>query len=74
MNCPECPKPSAKPQKKRIIEINGKKYNNITECCRELKISRWYLYLKMKTKCVDIKVVANIQTYIEELLKIKVPI
>ena len=74
LNCPECPKPPAKPQKKRMIEVNGKKYNNITECCRELKITRTYLYERMKLKGVDIKIITNIQKEIEELLKVKVPV
>ena len=72
LNCPGCPKPVAKPQMKRIIEVNGIKYNNITECCKELKIVRSYLYQKMKLKGVDIKVISNIQKEIEELLKVKV--
>ncbi len=51
MNCPEChPNPKSKPYNKRIIEVNGKKYNNITECCKELKIGRSYLLWKNETK------------------------
>jgi hypothetical protein len=73
MNCPECPKPVAKPRKKRMIEVNGKKYNNITECCKELKIIRTYLYEKMKVKGIDIKVITNIQKEIEEILNVKTP-
>jgi len=69
INCPDCPKPTAKPQKKRMIEVNDKKYNNITECCRELKISRTYLYQKMKLKDIDIKEIPNIQKEIIEILK-----
>jgi DNA-binding NtrC family response regulator len=74
MNCPEChPNPKSKPYNKRIIEVNGKKYNNITECCKELKIGRSYLYGKMKLRGID-RVISNIQKEIEELLKVKVPI
>jgi very-short-patch-repair endonuclease len=72
MNCPDCPKQKSKPQKKRIIEVNGKKYNNITESCRALSISRGYLYQKMKLKGIDIKVIADIQKEIEEIMASKV--
>ena len=68
MNCPECPNPASNPIKKRMIEVNGKKYNNITECCKELKIVRCYLYQKMRLKGIDIKNISNIQKYIEEIL------
>jgi transposase-like protein len=47
---------------------------HITECCRELKITRTYLYERMKLKGVDIKIITNIQKEIEELLKVKVPV
>jgi hypothetical protein len=70
-NCPECPKPKSKSNNpnQRIIVVNGKSYNNITECCRELKISRTYLYEKMKAKGIDKNVMDNIQKLIEEILK-----
>jgi transcriptional regulator with PAS, ATPase and Fis domain len=70
-NCPECPKPKYKSNNpnQRIIIVNGKSYNNITECCRELKITRTYLYEKMKAKGIDKNVMDNIQKLIEEILK-----
>lgn len=70
-NCPECPKPKYKSNNpnQRIIIVNGKSYNNITECCRELKITRTYLYEKMKAKGIDKNVMDNIQKLIEEFLK-----
>jgi hypothetical protein len=74
MNCPECPKPKYKSNNpnQRIIEINGKSYNNLTECCRELNITRTYLYEKMKTKGIDKNVLDNIKKLIEEIVKVKV--
>lgn len=71
MNCPECPKPKYKSNNpnQRIIVVNGKSYNNITECCRELNITRTYLYEKMKAKGIDKNVMDNIQKLIEEILK-----
>ena len=76
MNCPDCPKPKYKSNNpnQRIIEVNGKSYNNITECCRELKITRTYLYEKMKAKGIDKNVMDNIQKLIEELLKVKLQV
>lgn len=74
LNCPECPKPKYKSNNssQRTIEVNGKSYNNITECCRELNITRTYLYEKMKTKGIDKNVLDNIKKLIEEIVKVKV--
>ena len=58
MKCPECHTPKSN---KRIIQINGKTYKSISECCRDLGIDRNILY---KTKGVK-----DIQTIIEEILK-----
>jgi hypothetical protein len=71
MNCPDCPKPKRKSNNpnQRIIKVNEKIYNNITECCKELNITRTYLYEKMKAKGIDKNVMDNIQKLIEDLLK-----
>jgi hypothetical protein len=58
MKCPECHTPKSN---KTVIQINGKIYKSISECCRDLNIDRNDLY---KTKGVK-----DIQTIIEELLK-----
>jgi hypothetical protein len=63
MKCPECHIPKSN---KTSIQINGKNYKSISECCKDLNIDRNVLY---KTKDVD-----DIQTKIGELLKIKVPV
>jgi len=65
MNCPECPKPFIV-MKKRELTIKGVKYNNITECCRDLSISRSYLYQKMKSQEIDIKNIDKIIEFIEK--------
>lgn len=74
MNCPDCPKPKHKSNNpnQRIIKVNGKSYNNITECCKELNITRTYLYEKMKAKGINKNVIDNIQKLIEEIVKVKV--
>jgi hypothetical protein len=76
MNCPDCPKPKYKSNNpnQRIIEVNGKSYKNITECCKDLNITRTYLYEKMKANGIDKNLIDNIQKLIEELLKAKVPV
>ena len=58
MKCPECHTPKSN---KRIIQISGKTYKSISECCRDLGIDRNILY---KTKGVK-----DIQTIIEGVLK-----
>lgn len=63
MKCPECCKPKSN---KTIIQIKGKIYKSISECCRDLNIDRNILY---KTKGLK-----DVQTIIEELLKVKVPV
>jgi len=63
MKCPECHTPKSN---KTTIQIKGKIYKSISECCRDLNIDRNVLY---KTKGLK-----DIQTIIEELLKIKVPV
>jgi very-short-patch-repair endonuclease len=63
MNCPECNIPKSN---KTIIQINGKTYNSISECCRDLDIDRNILYKKKGTK--------DIQTTINELLKDKISV
>lgn len=65
MNCPECPKPFIV-RKKRELTIKGVKYNNITECCKKLSISRGYLYKKMKSQEIDIKNIDKIVEFIEK--------
>lgn len=72
LNCPECPKPQIKTSQQRIVEINGQKYNSITECCKKLKISKSYLYQKMKLNNIDNKVIDNIQKEIEKIIANKV--
>ena len=57
MKCPECQTP--KSNKTNII-INGKSYNSISECCRELGIDRNRIYRVNNI---------NIKTRIEEILK-----
>ena len=69
MNCPDCPKLKPVHQNKRKIEINGKIYRSITQCCKELKICRSRLYNKMLIKKIDIKDVGNIQNEIQTILK-----
>jgi len=58
MKCPECHTPKSN---KTIIQINGKIYKSISECCRDLNLDRNVIY---KTKGVK-----DIKTIIEEMLK-----
>ena len=49
MKCPHCNIPNSN---NKMIEINGKLYNSISECCRELNINRNHIY---KRKNIDVK-------------------
>jgi very-short-patch-repair endonuclease len=57
MKCPECCKPKSN---KTIIQIKGKIYKSISECCRDLNIDRNVLY---KTKGVK-----DVKAIIEEMI------
>lgn len=59
MNCPECHKPKSN---KTSLQINGKIYKSISECCRDLNIDRNILYQRKD---------ADIQKIINDVLNIK---
>jgi very-short-patch-repair endonuclease len=62
MKCPECCTPKSN---KTIIQIKGKIYKSISECCRDLNIDRNILYKKLKG--IDTTITENIQKQIEEI-------
>jgi very-short-patch-repair endonuclease len=59
MKCPECHIPKSN---KTIIQIKGKNYKSISECCRDLQIDRNVIYKKSNTSNTCI------QTIIEEII------
>ena len=66
--CPECPEQKPTQSQTWNIVINGKEYNSITKCCRELDICKSYLYRKMRQKNIDTTITTNIQKAIEEYI------
>jgi very-short-patch-repair endonuclease len=62
MKCPECSTPRSN---KTIIQIKGKNYKSISECCRDLNIDRNILYKKLKG--INTTITENIQKQIEEM-------
>jgi DNA-binding CsgD family transcriptional regulator len=53
---------------KITIEINGKNYKSISECCRDLDIDRKKVYNKIKQNKLDCKNITHIQNCIKEIL------
>jgi hypothetical protein len=66
MKCPEC---YSSKTSKTIIEINGKPYKSISDCCRQLNINRDVLYKKTGINKLDDRSITGIQKFIQENLE-----